>query len=65
MEWLKRKLYGEEPTRSVVYSGAKAPDPRKGWLRKSALLRGHLWINTKTNRVHIWTGNTWRRLGVD
>lgn len=66
MDWIKRKLYGEEPKRSVIYQGAKVPNPKRGWLRKSALLEGNLWVDTKnSNRVHVWTGNVWRRLGAD
>ena len=65
-EWLKTKLYGKTLAKNHVYYAPKAPNPRKGWLRKSALRVGDLWIDTKTsNRAHTWTGNVWRRLGVD
>jgi len=66
MDWIKNKLFGEEIRYNKVYYGAKAPSPKKGWLRKSALLVGDLWFDTKNeNRPHAWTGNVWRRLGSD
>jgi hypothetical protein len=66
LKWLKTKLYGKVLAYNSVYYGDKAPNPKKGWLKKSALREGDLWFDTKnSNRPHSWTGNVWRRLGVD
>lgn len=66
MEWIKNKLFGEESSPAKIYYAAKVPNPKKGWLRKSALRSGDLWIDTKNgNRSHVYTGNTWRRLGTN
>jgi len=64
MEWLKALLYGKKLAYNNVYYMSKAPNPKKGWLRKSALKKGDLWFDTN-EAPHVWTGEHWKTLGTD
>lgn len=67
MEWFKTKLYGKRVAYNSVYYAPKPPNPKKGWLRKTALMQGDLWFDTaaKTPKPHAWSDGRWKKLGTD
>jgi hypothetical protein len=64
MEWLKTLLYGKKLTHNRVFYMSKAPNPKKGWLKKSALMVGDLWFDT-SHTPHVWADGRWKKLGTD
>lgn len=64
MEWLKTLLYGEKVRYNSVYYQPKPPNPKRGWLKKSALITGDLWYDTLNgNTTYVWRSDgVWERV---
>lgn len=64
MEWLKHLLYGQRRSYNSVYYSDTAPNPKQGWLRKSALRTGDLWFDPPHfDRSRVWSDGAWKEVG--